>query len=135
MILRGGEGAHGLSLYGGGQHHSFWQKTSAGGKVREASFLAPELVSRDLVAPMSSGGAEGAKNQSRILETKESPMITKYGIILAACALTVLGVGAANAGPCNTVATTQVPVRRPATRVKRLAQVQRIQNNTRPLTQ
>ena len=33
------------------------------GKVREASFLAPELVSRDLVAPMSSGGAEGAKNQ------------------------------------------------------------------------
>jgi hypothetical protein len=29
-------------------------------------------------------------------------MITKYRIILAACALTVLGVGAANAGPCNT---------------------------------
>ena len=32
-------------------------------KVREASFFAPELLSRDLVAPMSSGGAEGAKNQ------------------------------------------------------------------------
>lgn len=32
----------------------------------------------------------------------KSPMITKYRIILAACALTVLGVGAASAGPCNT---------------------------------
>jgi hypothetical protein len=29
-------------------------------------------------------------------------MITKYRTILAACALMVLGVGAANAGPCNT---------------------------------
>jgi len=62
MILRGGEGAHGLSLYGGGQHHSFGKKHRQGA-IREASFLAPELVSRDLVAPMSSGGAEGAKNQ------------------------------------------------------------------------
>jgi hypothetical protein len=62
-------------------------------------------------------------------------MIAKHKIILAACTLMVQGIGAANAGPCNTRDKDAGSGPSPATRGRRLAQVRRIQSNTRPLTQ
>ena len=100
MILRGGEGAHSLSLYGGGQHHSFGKNIGRGKGSGGLLPRAGTTVSRfGCTYPRA---APKAQRTNRGLGTKESPMITKYRIILAAFALTVLGVGAANAGPCNT---------------------------------
>jgi hypothetical protein len=40
--------------------------------------------------------------RGRIIETKESPMIAKHKLVVAACALTLLASSVANAGPCST---------------------------------
>jgi hypothetical protein len=85
---------------------SFWQRVSAAVKgSRGLPFSRRNYSFATLWAPTSSGGADGARSP-RGLGTKESHMIAKRRVMLAACALIVLGVSTANAGPCTRVART-----------------------------